>query len=386
MSAPMNEDPPQLTPLDSIISYYTTVASYNPMKGKRGGTKGQQGQPEPTFHCLLPGDLRVNPDPNYHYVAGDLRGYHDSWASAAVLGQSLGPLEPRDTPPESLILRPRMEKKLKTQPIDNRLFSGISSHLTDRQKYDIYMENVALTLQRKVIVKKREDEEEKVKQNRLAITMALSNEEREMELLKEREGQMQLQAEMEERRRQAQAELGGMAIFGGAANKAKVKKAMEDQELVKATSAVLKEFIDQIYALQFGAAKINPFRQELNDDFFKLYPEYKEKCPFPMDLVKMKDKNEGLLYGVDLKSILTDCQLMCDNAMNWNNKGDHVYVAAEQLGTIDIPRLVREICIPKLKEVKKKFKKIKKEKEKKKKEAEAKLAAATPGSSVPTEG
>lgn len=154
-------------------------------------------------------------------------------------------------------------------------------------------------------------------------------------MLKEREGQLQLQAEMEERRRQAQAELGGMAVFGGKVNREKVKKAMEDQELIKATSVVLKEvrastlrtdgmtlhqtclthcrtarpppapltaqFIDQIYRLQFGAAKINPFRQELGEDFFKLYPEYREKCPLPMDLVKMKDKNEGLLYGVDLK-------------------------------------------------------------------------------------
>lgn len=66
-------------------------------------------------------------------------------------------------------------------------------------------------------------------------------------------------------------------------------------------------------------------------------------------------------------------------------KGDHVYAAVEQLGTIDISRLVRKICIPKLKEVKKKFKKIKKEK-KEKKGAEAELAAATPGSSAPTEG
>ena len=78
-------------------------------------------------------------------------------------------------------------------------------------------------------------------------------------------------------------------------------------------------------------------------------------------------------------SILTDCQLMVDNALNWNTKGDTVYSAAEQLGTIDIPRLVREICVPKLKEVKKKFKKLKKEKlkkEKEEKEAAAKEEAA----------
>ncbi|GMI05802.1 hypothetical protein TrRE_jg9885 [Triparma retinervis] len=292
----MDVDTPQPTAMDQIISFYTSANPYNPLKGKKQGGKQQ---PEPTFHCLLPGDLRVNPDPNYNYVSGDLRGYHDSWASSSVLGQSLGPLLPRTTPPESLVLRPRMSKTLKTQEMDKRLFAGRDDHLTPRQKYDIYMENVALTLQRQVVVKKKEDEEEK--------------------------------------------------------------------------------FIDQIYSLQFGAAKINPFRQELGDDFFKLYPEYREKCPLPMDLVKMKDKNEGLLYGVDLKSILTDCQLMVDNAMNWNTKGDTVYSAAEQLGTIDIPRLVREICVPKLKEVKKKFKKLKKEKlkkEKEEKEAAAKEEAA----------
>ena len=47
----------------------------------------------------------------------------------------------------------------------------------------------------------------------------------------------------------------------------------------------------------------------MNDEFFKLYPEYKDKCPFPMDLVKMYAKNEDLLYGVDLTSIVTDCQV-----------------------------------------------------------------------------
>ena len=70
---------------------------------------------------------------------------------------------------------------------------------------------------------------------------------------------------------------------------------------------------------------------------------------------------------------------MVDNAMNWNKKGDTVYTAAEQLGTIDIPRLVREVCVPKLKEVKKKFKKMKKEKlkkEKERKEENAKEEAA----------
>jgi len=54
---------------------------------------------------------------------------------------------------------------------------------------------------------------------------------------------------------------------------------------------------------------------------------------------------------------------MVDNAMNWNAKGDRVYMAAERLGTLDIPRLIME-SQPEVKKVKKKFKKIKKEKEK----------------------
>ena len=49
-----------------------------------------------------------------------------------------------------------MSKSLKTQEMDRRLFAGRDDHLSPRQKYDIYMENVALTLQRQVVVKKKE--------------------------------------------------------------------------------------------------------------------------------------------------------------------------------------------------------------------------------------
>jgi hypothetical protein len=105
-TTPLDETPQQLE-IDSIITYYTTMSNFGPTKGRGGGGTGQ---PDPTYHGLLPSDLRVNPDSNYSYVSGDLRGYNDSWASSSVLGQSLGPLLPREKPPESLVLRPRMEK------------------------------------------------------------------------------------------------------------------------------------------------------------------------------------------------------------------------------------------------------------------------------------
>ena len=145
-----------------------------------------------------------------------------------------------------------------------RLASGREDHLTDRQKYDNYMENVALTLQRKVVKRKKEDEEEKVKANRSQIEAALSNEEREMKLLKEREGQMQLQAEMEERRKLAQAELGGIGVVMGGASKEKVKKAMEDQEWVKALSVVIKVRLDEL-TMPSQTAKTTHTRTSVQD-------------------------------------------------------------------------------------------------------------------------
>ena len=99
-----------------------------------------------------------------------------------------------------------------------------------------------------------------------------------------------------------------------------------------------------------SAKALNPFRQKLDDKFFRAYPTYLTKVAKPMDLPTMKDKNSRNLYQT-VKSFTIDLQLMINNCLAFNPRGDDFFEAAIELGKISMEMI---------KEAKKKEKRINK--------------------------
>ncbi|GMH98792.1 hypothetical protein TrVE_jg8871 [Triparma verrucosa] len=357
LAGPQNPPPPPPPPsapslhsqLSSLLNEYNTLAKL-------------RGEPPPTFENHLPlGPL--NADLRYTHLQSDLRSTfenHPETLRGSTLSLSDFLLPPSPLP--GLMLNPRQpslsvsslglsssRSQITSCPLLSR---GKTSHLTPRENYDIYLENVAATLQSNLISSSETVESKTVglteveaalKQQALE-TRRISSEKTRIITTLETETTSETLPVLDTRAREVLEEMKSKAVMYE-------KGEFTDKDMVEEVAALIDIVIEKLWSWSYSG--LNPFRQSIDSTFLTSFPSYSSIISKPISLPLLRSNNASRLY-INVQSFVRDLQLMLENCVVFNKEG--VYVeAAKKLGE-EVRGWIKE-CKKGEKRVVKKYKK-----------------------------
>lgn len=204
---------------------------------------------------------------------------------------------------QGLLVRPAVPDLKVREDVCPKMKRNKTSHLTGREHYDVYIENVAATLQGNLV---------RVEGDAGPKTTSLGElgTEQEVDKAKRMEEREAVRIEREQSRILGDAEAGDInrksemrALNTMAASKAELydetvqhkEGTITDAEAADKISVALEEALRSLWDWK-SKRGLNPFRQKLDEPFFKIYTTYRQKVAKPMDLPTMKEKNSKKLY------------------------------------------------------------------------------------------